>query len=63
MVENRHTGEENEKVMSRELEITVGSKVYHLKPGETTHFDSETKHKLRNLSDEKCELIVVLYTP
>jgi len=27
------------------------------------HFDSETKHKLRNVSDEKCELIVTLYTP
>ena len=63
MVEYRHPGEEFVYVMCGELEITVGSKVYHLKPGETTHFDSETKHKLRNLSDEKCELIVVLYTP
>ena len=36
---------------------------FHLKEGETIHFDSETKHKLRNTSDEKCELIVTLYTP
>ncbi|NVM26087.1 MAG: cupin domain-containing protein [Desulfobacterales bacterium] len=63
MVEYRHPGEEFVYVMQGELEVTVGSKVYHLKPGETIHFDSETKHKLRNLSDEKSELIVVLYTP
>ncbi|MBM4346515.1 MAG: acyl-CoA dehydrogenase family protein [Deltaproteobacteria bacterium] len=25
--------------------------------------ESETKHKLRNISDEKCELLVTLYTP
>jgi electron transfer flavoprotein alpha subunit/quercetin dioxygenase-like cupin family protein len=63
MVEYKHPGEEFVYVMSGELEITMGSKIHHLKPGETIHFDSETKHKLRNLSDEKCELIVVLYTP
>jgi len=63
MVEYKHPGEEFVYVMRGEPEITVGSKVYRLKPGETIHFDSETKHKLRNLSDEKCELIVVLYTP
>jgi len=63
MVEYRHPGEEFIYVMSGELEITIGSKVYRLKPGETIHFNSETKHKLRNLCEEKCELIVVLYTP
>jgi electron transfer flavoprotein alpha subunit len=63
MVEYRHPGEEFIYVMSGELEITVGSKGSRLKPGETIHFNSETKHKLRNLSDETCELIVVLYTP
>jgi hypothetical protein len=26
-------------------------------------WESETKHKLRNISDEKCELLVTLYTP
>ena len=46
-----------------DLELTLGSKVFRLKQGETIHFDSETKHKLRNISDEKCELMVTLYTP
>jgi electron transfer flavoprotein alpha subunit len=63
MVEYKHPGEEFIFVTKGELELTLGSKVYHLKQGETIHFDSETKHKLRNISDEKCELMVTLYTP
>jgi electron transfer flavoprotein alpha subunit/quercetin dioxygenase-like cupin family protein len=63
IVEYKHPGEEFIFVYKGELELTLGSKVFHLKQGETIHFDSETKHKLRNISDEKCELIVTLYTP
>ena len=63
MVEYKHPGEEFIFVYKGELELTLGSKVFHLNQGETIHFDSETRHKLRNISDEKCELIVTLYTP
>ncbi|HUL29911.1 MAG TPA: FAD-binding protein [Thermodesulfobacteriota bacterium] len=63
MVEYKHPGEEFIFVYNGELELTLGNKVIILKRGETIHFDSETKHKLRNMSDEKCELIVTLYTP
>lgn len=63
IVEYKHPGEEFIFVYKGELELTLGSKIFHLKEGETIHFDSEIKHKLRNLSDEKCELIVTLYTP
>ena len=63
MVEYKHPGEEFIYVLKGELEVTLGTKVSHLKQGETIHFDSETKHKLRNISDERCELIVTLYTP
>ena len=63
MVEYKHPGEEFIFVYKGELELTLGSKVFHLKRGETMHFDSETKHKLRNISDEQCELMVTLYTP
>jgi quercetin dioxygenase-like cupin family protein len=63
MVEYKHPGEEFIFVYKGELELTLGNKVIFLKQGETIHFDSETKHKLRNVSDEKCELIVTLYTP
>jgi quercetin dioxygenase-like cupin family protein len=63
MVEYKHPGEEFIFVYKGELELTLGNKVIFLKQGETIHFDSETKHKLRNNSDDKCELIVTLYTP
>ena len=63
MVEYKHPGEEFIFVSRGELELTLGGKVFHLKQGETIHFDSETKHKLRNISDEECELMVTLYTP
>ena len=63
MVEYKHPGEEFIFVCKGELELTLGTKVHHLKQGETIHFDSETKHKLRNVSEEPCELIVTLYTP
>ena len=63
MVEYKHPGEEFIFVYAGELELTLGNRVMLLKQGETIHFDSETKHKLRNTSDEKCELIVTLYTP
>ena len=63
IVEYKHPGEEFIFVYRGELELTLGNKVLHLKQGETIHFDSETKHKLRNILDEKCELIVTLYTP
>lgn len=63
MVEYKHPGEEFIFVYKGELELTLGNKVIQLKQGETIHFDSETKHKLRNISDEECELIVTLYTP
>ena len=63
MVEYKHPGEEFIIVCKGELELTLGSKIHHLKQGETMHFESETKHKLRNTADEPCELIVTLYTP
>ncbi len=63
MVEYKHPGEEFIFVFKGELEITIGGKTFHLKEGETIHFDSDIIHKLRNPSDEKCELIVTLYTP
>jgi electron transfer flavoprotein alpha subunit/quercetin dioxygenase-like cupin family protein len=63
MIEYKHPGEEFIFVYKGEFELTLGGKVFHLKQGETIHFDSETRHKLRNISDERCELLVTLYTP
>jgi electron transfer flavoprotein alpha subunit len=50
-------------VTEGDLELTLGSKIHQLKPGESIHFNSETPHKLKSLSDEPTRCVVVLYTP
>lgn len=59
----RHEGEEFLYVLKGEVEVRVGTKPHLLRQGESLHFDSMRPHTLRNPSDEKTELIVVLYTP
>ncbi len=59
----KHEGEEFILVMAGELELTLGGKTQHLKPGESRHFNSEVPHKLKSLSDEPTRCVVVLYTP
>jgi quercetin dioxygenase-like cupin family protein len=49
--------------MEGALELTLGGKTQHLKPGESRHFNSETPHKLKSHSDEPTRCVVVLYTP
>lgn len=59
----KHEGEEFIFVMEGDLELTLGNKTYHLRPGESTHFNSDTPHKLKNISQETTRCLVVLYTP
>lgn len=63
MVEYHHEGEEFIYVLQGTLEITVGENISVLNQGETIHFNSVITHKLKNLSQEKTSLIVVVYTP
>ena len=63
MVEYRHEGEEFVFVLRGEVEVIIGEKQHHLKKDGTLHFDSGTAHKLRNLTDEEAQLLVVVYTP
>jgi len=63
MVEYRHEGEEFVFVLAGEVEVIVGEKQHHLKKDGTLHFDSGTAHKLRNLTDDEAQLLVVVYTP
>lgn len=62
-VSYQHLGEEFIYVLKGEIEVMVGENRNVLGPGETIHFNSSIVHKLRNLSDEKAEFLVVLYTP
>lgn len=58
----KHEGEEFIFVMEGDLELTLGSKVRKLKPGESIHFNSDVPHKLKSLSNDPTRCLVVLYT-
>lgn len=62
-VSYQHLGEEFQYVLKGKVEVTVGENVNVLGPGECLHFNSSIVHKLKNISAEKAELLVVLYTP
>ena len=59
----KHEGEEFILVMDGDLQLTLGSKVHHLRQGESIHFNSEIPHKLKSISEEITRCVVVLYTP
>jgi len=62
-VEYHHEGEEFIYVLRGSLSISVGKNTSLLGRGECIHFNSALHHKLSNPSDEKTELLVVLYIP
>lgn len=62
-VSYQHLGEEFIYVLKGKLEVMVGENKNILDPDECIHFNSSIIHKLRNLSEERAELLVVLYTP
>jgi quercetin dioxygenase-like cupin family protein len=62
-VEYHHDGEEFIYVLKGHLKISVGKNLHNLNRGEHIHFNSALHHALSNPSDEKTELLVVLYIP
>jgi len=62
-VSYQHLGEEFIYVFKGKIEAMVGENKNTLGPDECLHFNSSIVHKLRNISTEKAELLVVLYTP
>ena len=62
-VSYQHLGEEFIFVLNGEIEVSVGENKSTLKPDECIHFNSSITHKLRNISELKAELLVILYTP
>ena len=59
----QHLGEEFIYVIRGKIEVTVGENKNILRSGDSLHFNSSIVHKLRNISAEKADLLVVLYTP
>jgi transcriptional regulator with XRE-family HTH domain len=62
-VSYQHEGEEFIYVIEGKVEVTVGENKTVLGPSDSLHFNSSIVHKLKNLSSERAETIVVLYTP
>jgi quercetin dioxygenase-like cupin family protein len=58
-----HEGEEFVYVLAGKIEISVGEHINNLEQGDSLHFNSGIQHKMKSVSDEKAELIVVLYSP
>jgi quercetin dioxygenase-like cupin family protein/DNA-binding transcriptional regulator YiaG len=58
----KHEGEEFIYVLEGDLEFTLDKKVHRLKAGESIHFNSDTPHKLKSISDDPTRCLVVLYT-
>ncbi|TIC83096.1 cupin domain-containing protein [Crenobacter intestini] len=52
-----HEGQEGGVVISGEVELTVGSEVRTLGPGDAYYFDSRLPHRFRNLGDAPCEIV------
>ena len=59
----QHEGEEFVYVLAGEIEIIVGDHVNKLNAGESLHFNSGIRHKLKNIGKEKAELLVIIYGP
>ncbi|UCE34847.1 MAG: cupin domain-containing protein [Deltaproteobacteria bacterium] len=59
----QHEGEEFIYVLKGSVEVMVGDNRNILNPSESLHFNSSIMHKLKNLSTERAEMLVVLYTP
>ncbi len=59
----QHEGEEFIYVLKGDIEVMVGNNLNRLREGETVHFNSAISHHIRNVGEEKAELLVVLYTP
>ncbi len=59
----QHEGEEFVYMLKGRIEIVVGDHVNRLNAGDSLHFNSGIRHKLRNLGEEEAELLVVIYGP
>lgn len=62
-VSYQHLGEEFIYVVKGKVEVMVGENRNTLSAKSSLHFNSSIVHKIRNISKEKAELLVVLYTP
>jgi quercetin dioxygenase-like cupin family protein/DNA-binding transcriptional regulator YiaG len=59
----QHEGEEFVYVLQGSVEIAVGEHVNILEEGDSLHFNSGIRHRMRNISDIRSDMLVVVYGP
>lgn len=59
----QHEGEEFVYVLQGAVEIAVGEHINVLEEGDSLHFNSGIRHRMRNISDMRAEMLVVVYGP
>ncbi|SHE84007.1 transcriptional regulator, XRE family with cupin sensor [Kaistia soli DSM 19436] len=59
----RHVGEEVGYVICGEVELSVGERSFHLKPGDSFVFESELPHHYRNVGTERASIFWVNTPP
>ncbi len=59
----QHEGEEFIYLLSGAIDVKVGEKRSSLKAGDSIHFNSAIKHKVKNKGKHRAELLVVIYLP
>ena len=59
----QHEGEEFVYVLKGSVEIAVGEHINVLEEGDSLHFNSGIRHRMRNLSESRAEMLVVVYGP
>ena len=56
-----HEGEEFVYVLDGRIEVTVGDHINKLRTGDSLHFNSGIRHKMKNVGKNKVDLLVVVY--
>jgi quercetin dioxygenase-like cupin family protein len=56
-----HEGEEFVYVLDGKIEVTVGDHINKLRTGDSLHFNSGVRHKMKNMGKNKVDLLVVVY--
>ena len=59
----QHEGEEFVYVLKGHIEVAVGDHINNLQAGDSLHFNSGIRHKIRNVGKTKAEMLVVVFVP
>jgi len=59
----RHDSEEGGVVIRGRLELTVGSDIHILQPGDAYYFDSRIPHRFRNIGEGEVEIVSACSPP